>query len=56
MLLKMRVYIGVKPVIYFLIFVRKERIELKSIFEFFINYKKTALQIFFYFTRMFIGS
>ena len=28
----------------------------KSIFEFFINYEKTALQIFFYFVRMFFGS
>ena len=25
-------------------------------FEFFINYEKTALQIFFYFVRMFVGS
>ena len=28
----------------------------KSIFEFFINYEKTSLQIFFYFVRMFFGS
>ena len=28
----------------------------KSIFEFFINYEKTALQVFFYFARMFFGS
>ena len=29
---------------------------IKSIFDFFINYEKAALQIFFYFVRMFFGS
>ena len=28
----------------------------EKVFEFFINYEKTALQIFFYFVRMFFGS
>ena len=31
-------------------------INLYSIFHFFLTYEKTALQIFFYFVRMFFGS
>jgi len=32
------------------------KFNLYSIFDFLINYEKTALQIFFYFVRMFFGS